>query len=61
MHFVPGFLFFAEVVIFFFQGYFYNDDTFNFDYAQAKAALGNYKEAEEVFQSSKYPQNSHRI
>ncbi|KAI3353040.1 hypothetical protein L3Q82_019613, partial [Scortum barcoo] len=31
------------------QGYFYNDDTFNFNYAQAKAALGNYKEAEEVF------------
>lgn len=33
---------------FFPQGYFYNDDTFNFNYAQAKAALGNYKEAEEV-------------
>uniref|UniRef100_A0A8C3B4R4 Intraflagellar transport protein 56 n=1 Tax=Cyclopterus lumpus TaxID=8103 RepID=A0A8C3B4R4_CYCLU len=31
------------------KGYFYNDDTFNFNYAQAKAALGNYKEAEEVF------------
>uniref|UniRef100_A0AAQ5Y354 Intraflagellar transport protein 56 n=1 Tax=Amphiprion ocellaris TaxID=80972 RepID=A0AAQ5Y354_AMPOC len=30
-------------------GYFYNDDTFNFNYAQAKAALGNYKEAEEIF------------
>uniref|UniRef100_A0A8C3B117 Intraflagellar transport protein 56 n=1 Tax=Cyclopterus lumpus TaxID=8103 RepID=A0A8C3B117_CYCLU len=30
------------------KGYFYNDDTFNFNYAQAKAALGNYKEAEEV-------------
>ncbi|XP_061883038.1 intraflagellar transport protein 56 [Entelurus aequoreus] len=29
--------------------YFYNDDTFNFNYAQAKAALGNYKEAEETF------------
>lgn len=35
-------------VLFFLQGYFYNDDTFNFNYAQAKAALGNYKEAEEV-------------
>lgn len=31
------------------QSYFYNDDTFNFNYAQAKAAVGNYKEAEEVF------------
>uniref|UniRef100_A0A1A7X2U3 Intraflagellar transport protein 56 n=1 Tax=Iconisemion striatum TaxID=60296 RepID=A0A1A7X2U3_9TELE len=31
------------------KGYFYNDDTFNFNYAQAKAALGNYKEAEELF------------
>uniref|UniRef100_A0AAY4A4B6 Intraflagellar transport protein 56 n=1 Tax=Denticeps clupeoides TaxID=299321 RepID=A0AAY4A4B6_9TELE len=31
------------------KSYFYNDDTFNFNYAQAKAALGNYKEAEEVF------------
>ncbi len=30
------------------QSYFYNDDSFNFNYAQAKAALGNYKEAEEV-------------
>ena len=30
------------------QSYFYNDDTFNFNYAQAKAAVGNYKEAEEV-------------
>ena len=32
----------------FFQSYFYNDDTFNFNYAQAKAAVGNFKEAEEV-------------
>uniref|UniRef100_A0AAX7UJA5 Intraflagellar transport protein 56 n=1 Tax=Astatotilapia calliptera TaxID=8154 RepID=A0AAX7UJA5_ASTCA len=31
------------------KGYFYNDDTFNFNYAQAKAAIGNYREAEEVF------------
>ena len=31
-----------------FQSYFYNDDAFNFNYAQAKAAVGNYKEAEEV-------------
>lgn len=30
------------------QSYFYNDDTFNFNYGQAKAAVGNYKEAEEV-------------
>ncbi|XP_077428121.1 intraflagellar transport protein 56 [Vanacampus margaritifer] len=31
------------------KGYFYNDDTFNFNYAQAKAAIGNFKEAEESF------------
>ncbi|XP_069087334.1 intraflagellar transport protein 56 isoform X2 [Pleurodeles waltl] len=31
------------------KSYFYNEDTFNFNYAQAKAASGNYKEAEEVF------------
>uniref|UniRef100_A0A1A8PTT8 Intraflagellar transport protein 56 n=2 Tax=Nothobranchius TaxID=28779 RepID=A0A1A8PTT8_9TELE len=31
------------------KGYFCNDDTFSFNYAQAKAALGNYKEAEELF------------
>uniref|UniRef100_A0A8C1IPJ1 Intraflagellar transport protein 56 n=1 Tax=Cyprinus carpio TaxID=7962 RepID=A0A8C1IPJ1_CYPCA len=31
------------------KSYFYNDDAFNFNYAQAKAALGNYREAEEVF------------
>lgn len=31
------------------KSYFYNDDNFNFNYAQAKAAVGNYKEAEEVF------------
>ncbi|XP_065065885.1 intraflagellar transport protein 56-like [Rhopilema esculentum] len=31
------------------KSYFYNDDHFNFNYAQAKAAVGNYKEAEEVF------------
>jgi len=30
------------------QSYFYNDDLFNFNYAQAKAAVGNFKEAEEV-------------
>ncbi|XP_030307682.1 intraflagellar transport protein 56 isoform X2 [Calypte anna] len=31
------------------KSYFYNDDTFNFNYAQAKAAMGNFSEAEEVF------------
>ncbi|XP_075038989.1 intraflagellar transport protein 56 isoform X2 [Mixophyes fleayi] len=31
------------------KSYFYSDDSFNFNYAQAKAAAGNYKEAEEVF------------
>jgi len=29
--------------------YFYNDDSFNFNYGQAKASTGNYKEAEEAF------------
>ncbi|XP_005110847.2 intraflagellar transport protein 56 [Aplysia californica] len=31
------------------KSYFYNDDNFNFNYAQAKAAVGNFKEAEEIF------------
>jgi len=30
------------------QSYFYNDDTFNYNYGQAKASAGDYKEAEEV-------------
>ena len=41
---------FEDVLIYFnsIKSYFYNDDSFNFNYAQAKAANGNYKEAEEV-------------
>ncbi|XP_071963993.1 intraflagellar transport protein 56-like isoform X2 [Antedon mediterranea] len=31
------------------KSYFYNDDSFNFNYAQAKATAGNFKEAEEIF------------
>ncbi|XP_067998713.1 intraflagellar transport protein 56 [Melanerpes formicivorus] len=31
------------------KSYFHNDDTFNFNYAQAKAAVGSFVEAEEVF------------
>ncbi|KAM3835880.1 intraflagellar transport protein 56-like [Diretmus argenteus] len=31
------------------KSYFFTDDTFNFNYAQAKAAVGNYREAEEAF------------
>ncbi|XP_030646461.1 intraflagellar transport protein 56-like [Chanos chanos] len=31
------------------KSYFYSDDAFNFNYAQAKAAGGNYREAEEIF------------
>ncbi|XP_061866453.1 intraflagellar transport protein 56 isoform X4 [Colius striatus] len=31
------------------KSYFYNDDTFNFNCAQAKAATGNFREAEEAF------------
>lgn len=48
MHFCLEMRTLGITVLFFLQGYFYNDDTFNFNYAQAKAALGNYKEAEEV-------------
>lgn len=39
------------------KNYFYNDDTYNFNYAQVKAAVGHYKEAEELFlliQSEKF-------
>lgn len=31
------------------KSYFYSDDFFNYDYGQAKAAVGNFKEAEEIF------------
>ncbi|PNF26920.1 Intraflagellar transport protein 56 [Cryptotermes secundus] len=31
------------------KSYFFNDDSFNFNFAQAQAAKGNYKEAEETF------------
>ncbi|XP_072035753.1 intraflagellar transport protein 56-like [Amphiura filiformis] len=31
------------------KSYFYNDDNFNFNYAQAKATAGNFKESEEIF------------
>lgn len=48
-HFISTLIFFCVgITVLISQGYFYNDDTFNFNYAQAKAALGNYKEAEEV-------------
>ena len=30
------------------KSYFYSEDTFNFNYGQAKAAVGNYQEAEEI-------------
>uniref|UniRef100_A0A2K5EYL7 Intraflagellar transport protein 56 n=1 Tax=Aotus nancymaae TaxID=37293 RepID=A0A2K5EYL7_AOTNA len=42
---------FDDVLIYLnsFKSYFYNDDIFNFNYAQAKAATGNTSEAEEVF------------
>ncbi len=30
------------------KSYFYNDDTFNFNFGQSKAATANFKEAEEV-------------
>jgi len=31
------------------QAYFYNDESFNFNYGQAKAQVGAYEEAEEIF------------
>lgn len=31
------------------QSYFFNVDAFNFNYAQTKAAIGSYQEAEEIF------------
>ncbi|XP_054257963.1 intraflagellar transport protein 56 isoform X2 [Macrosteles quadrilineatus] len=31
------------------KSYYCNDDAFNFNYAQAKAALGHFKEAEDIF------------
>lgn len=41
---------FEEVLVYLnsIRSYFVNDDTFNFNYAQAKAATGYYKEAEEL-------------
>lgn len=32
------------------KSYYYNDDNFNYNYGQAKASVGHYKEAEEAFQ-----------
>lgn len=42
---------FEEVLVYLnsIRSYFVNDDTFNYNYAQAKAATGYYKEAEELF------------
>ncbi|KAL7057214.1 hypothetical protein AAHC03_019178 [Spirometra sp. Aus1] len=42
---------FDDVIIYLtsIQSYFYNDDIFNFNFAQAKAAVGAYKEAQELF------------
>lgn len=38
----------ANEIILCIQGYFYNDDIFNYNYAQAKVATGAYDEAEEI-------------
>uniref|UniRef100_A0A8D0PSR7 Intraflagellar transport protein 56 n=1 Tax=Sus scrofa TaxID=9823 RepID=A0A8D0PSR7_PIG len=42
---------FDDVLIYLnsFKNYFYNDDIFNFNYAQAKAATGSTSEGEEIF------------
>lgn len=37
------------------KSYFYNDDHFNFNYAQAKIATGNYKEAMELLTNISSP------
>ncbi|KAJ7992723.1 hypothetical protein DPEC_G00281630 [Dallia pectoralis] len=44
---------FEEVLVYLnsVKSYFFNDDTFNFNYAQAKAHVKNYREAEEIFLS----------
>ena len=44
---------FEEVLVYMnsIRSYFVNDDIFNYNYAQAKAATGYYKEAEELFLS----------
>lgn len=41
---------FEEVLVYMnsIRSYFVNDDTFNYNYAQAKCATGYYKEAEEL-------------
>lgn len=41
---------FEEVLVYLnsIRSFFINDDTFNFNYAQAKVATGYYKEAEEL-------------
>ncbi|CAK8695657.1 unnamed protein product [Clavelina lepadiformis] len=42
---------FEQVVVYLdsIKGYLYGDDVYNFNYAQAKAACGNYKDAEDIF------------
>lgn len=42
---------FEEVLVYLnsIRSYFVNDDIFNYNYAQAKAATGYFKEAEELF------------
>lgn len=42
---------FEEVLVYLnsVRSYFVNDDTFNYNYAQAKTATGNYKEAIDLF------------
>lgn len=43
---------FEEVLVYLnsIRSYFVSDDTFNFNYGQAKTATGHYKEAAEIFQ-----------
>jgi intraflagellar transport protein 56 len=42
---------FNQGILHLIQGYFYNNDCFNFNFAQAKVATGAYEEGEELLLS----------
>lgn len=53
---------FEEVLVYLnsIRSYFVNDDTFNYNYAQAKAATGYYAEAEEILIQISDPEIRHQ-
>ncbi|XP_037039467.1 intraflagellar transport protein 56 [Bradysia coprophila] len=53
---------FEEVLVYLnsIRSYFVNDDTFNYNYAQAKAATGYYAEAEEILMQISDPEIRHQ-